>query len=139
MDVVFFSNTTNNTGRFVDRLKWPSVHRIPILPADGHLKVTEPYILIFPTYAGGREVEAATPRQVIKFLNDPENRALIRGVVASGNTNFGRTYCRGGDIISEKCKVPVLHRFELLGSDEDVSAVRAVLHTYTEMERNDNH
>jgi len=138
MDVVFFSNITNNTGRFVDRLEWPA-HRIPLHPTDELLKVTKPYILIFPTYAGGRDVEAAVPKQVIKFLNDPDNRALIRGVVASGNTNFGDTYCRGGDIVSQKCEVPVLHRFELLGSDEDVSTVLAELHTYTEMESNDNH
>lgn len=134
MDVVFFSNVTNNTGRFVDRLRWPTAHRIPIRPTEEFLRVDEPYILIFPTYAGGRDVEAAVPRQVIKFLNDPNNRALLRGVVASGNTNFGDTYCRGGDIVSQKCGVPVLHRFELLGSDEDVSAVQTALQTYTEME-----
>ena len=29
------------------------------------------------------------PKQVIRFLNDAHNRALIRGVIAAGNTNFG--------------------------------------------------
>lgn len=138
MDVVFFSNVSNNTARFVDRLGWPS-KRIPIRNTEPALQVDTPYILILPTYAGGRDVSAAVPKQVIRFLNDKSNRALIRGVVASGNTNFGSTYCLGGDVVARKCGVPVLHRFELLGSDDDVSAVQTVLQTYTEMEHNDTH
>lgn len=64
------------------------------------------------------------PRQVIKFLNNPHNRALIRGVIASGNTNFGKAFCIAGDIVSAKCQVPYLYRFELLGTADDVRRVR---------------
>ena len=42
------------------------------------------------------------PKQVIAFLNNPDNRALCRGVIASGNTNFGQAYCLAGDIIASK-------------------------------------
>ncbi|NCB64027.1 MAG: class Ib ribonucleoside-diphosphate reductase assembly flavoprotein NrdI [Clostridia bacterium] len=59
-----------------------------------------------------------------QFLNNPHNRALIRGVIASGNTNFGKAYCIAGDIVSAKCRVPYLYRFELLGTAEDVQRVR---------------
>ncbi|STD21840.1 ribonucleotide reductase stimulatory protein [Enterobacter asburiae] len=34
------------------------------------------------------------PRQVIRFLNDPHNRGLIRGVIAAGNRNFGDAFGR---------------------------------------------
>ena len=58
------------------------------------------------------------------FLNDPANREWIRGVIASGNTNFGEAYCAAGDIIAAKCKVPYLYRYELMGTPEDTAAVR---------------
>ena len=59
-----------------------------------------------------------------RFLNDPANREWIRGVIASGNTNFGEAYCAAGDIIAAKCKVPYLYRYELMGTPEDTAAVR---------------
>ena len=48
----------------------------------------------------------------------------IRGVIASGNTNFGEAYAAAGPIISRKCHVPLMYRFELMGTREDVHAVR---------------
>ena len=64
------------------------------------------------------------PVQVKRFLNDERNRRRIRGVIASGNTNFGEAYGVAGDIIATKCRVPLLYRFELMGTPEDRSAVR---------------
>ena len=66
----------------------------------------------------------AVPKQVIKFLNDEHNRGLCRGVISSGNTNFGTAYCLAGDIISAKLHIPHMYKFELLGTAEDVSRVR---------------
>jgi protein involved in ribonucleotide reduction len=126
-DLVYFSSVSENTHRFVAKLGvgelGKSVHRIPLRPTDGMLEVTEPYVLVVPTYGGGNE-GGAVPRQVVRFLNDPHNRSLIRGVIAAGNTNFGEAYCIVGDIISAKCQVPYLYAFELLGTAEDVSRVR---------------
>jgi protein involved in ribonucleotide reduction len=48
---------------------------------------------------------------------------LIRGVIASGNRNFGEAYGRAGDVISQKCDVPYLYRFELMGT-QDIENVR---------------
>ncbi len=120
--LVYFSSTSENTHRFVTKLGLPA-QRIPLLPSQGHLQVTEPYVLVVPTYGGGTE-GGAVPRQVIKFLNDEANRSLIRGVIAAGNTNFGETYCLAGKIISAKCSVPYLYGFELMGTREDVTRVR---------------
>lgn len=60
---------------------------------------------------------------MIRFLNEEQNRKLIRGVIAAGNTNFGEGYAIAGNIISAKCNVPFLYRFELLGTAEDVENV----------------
>ena len=120
--LVYFSSASDNTHRFVEKLGLPA-HRIPLRPTDDFLRVTEPYVLVVPTYGGGNE-GGAVPRQVIKFLNDEGNRALIRGVIAAGNTNFGEAYCIAGDIIAAKCRVPYLYAFELMGTNEDVQRVR---------------
>ena len=120
--LVYFSSASDNTHRFVQKLGLPA-ERIPLLPADPFLHASEPYVLILPTYGGGNE-GGAVPKQVIKFLNDEDNRALIRGVIAAGNTNFGEAYCIAGDIIAAKCHVPYLYGFELMGTNEDVTAVR---------------
>lgn len=82
-----------------------------------------PYALICPTYADGMG-RGAVPKQVIRFLNDPARRALIRGVIGSGNRNFGATYALSARIISEKCRVPVLDRFELAGTETDIARIR---------------
>ena len=80
--------------------------------------VVEPYVLITPTYNG------AVPKPVITFLNNHENRRLLRGVISAGNTNFGADFGAAGRIISTKCHVPHLHAFELTGTREDLDRVR---------------
>ena len=58
--------------------------------------------------------------QVIKFLNNPENRKRIKAVIAGGNTNFGAHFCRAGEIIASKLGVPMIYRFEITGTPEEV-------------------
>lgn len=80
------------------------------------------FVLITPTYgANGRDF---VPRQVIRFLNNIENRTHLIGVIASGNLNFLDDYARAGDVIAQKCQVPLLYRFELAGTPEDVEKVQ---------------
>lgn len=130
MLVVYFSSATENTKRFVEKLGLPS-QRIPLRRSDPELTVDEPYVLICPTYGGGVSVTGGNsrpvPGQVIRFLNSGGNRSLIRGVIASGNSNFGADYCLAGKVIADKCKVPYLYRFELMGLAEDVAHVRRQL------------
>jgi len=120
--LVYFSSSSENTHRFVGRTGLPAI-RIPIDRQPEKLRVDTPYILVVPSYGGG-SAKGAVPTQVIRFLNDEHNRSLIRGVIAAGNTNFGAAYCIAGEIISQKCQVPYLYRFELLGTPEDVAKVR---------------
>ncbi|QCB94723.1 class Ib ribonucleoside-diphosphate reductase assembly flavoprotein NrdI [Cellulomonas shaoxiangyii] len=120
--LVYFSSASGNTHRFVEKLGM-SARRIPLRPTDPALHVDEPYVLVVPTYGGGNG-EGAVPRQVVRFLNDEGNRALIRGVIAAGNTNFGAAYGIAGDIVAAKCHVPYLYAFELMGTAEDVMRVR---------------
>ncbi|QJQ94806.1 MULTISPECIES: class Ib ribonucleoside-diphosphate reductase assembly flavoprotein NrdI [Halomonadaceae] len=127
-ELVYFSTKSGNTHRFVEKLGLPA-QRIPLSREEEALRVETPYILVVPTYGGG-SAQGAVPGQVIRFLNDEHNRGLIRGVIASGNTNFGAAYCLAGRIIADKCRVPVLYQFELLGTAEDVAKVRTGVNTF---------
>ncbi|AKE40824.1 Protein nrdI [Corynebacterium kutscheri] len=128
MLVVYFSSATENTKRFVEKLGFPS-KRIPLRKNDDPLVVDEPYVLVCPTYGGGASIShqntRPVPAPVIKFLNNEHNRGLIRAVIAGGNSNFGTDFGKAGEVISSKCKVPYVYRYELLGTDEDVAIVRA--------------
>jgi len=119
--LVYFSSSSENTHRFIERVGLPAV-RIPLNERE-RIRVDEPYILVVPSYGGGGTA-GAVPRQAIRFLNDPHNRGLIRGVIAAGNRNFGEAYGRAGDVVSQKCGVPFLYRFELMGTQQDVENVR---------------
>lgn len=123
--IVFFSTKTNNTKRFVDRLNTDSIQ----IPLKEEIVVNEPFVLFVPTYAAP-DRSGAVPKQVIRFLNNQQNRSLIRGVISSGNRNFGDTFAIAGDIISQKCNVPYLYRFELMGTEEDILNVSRGLNDF---------
>jgi protein involved in ribonucleotide reduction len=126
--LIYFSSTSENTRRFVMKLGIDAA-QIPLQAKDAPLLATQPYVLVVPTY-GGTGGEGSVPKQVIRFLNNPQNRQLIRGVIGAGNTNFGDNYCMAADIIAAKCQVPRLYRFELMGTPEDVARVNNGLDTF---------
>jgi protein involved in ribonucleotide reduction len=127
--IVYFSNVSENTHRFVQKLGVEAM-RIPLRATDPAIVPTEPYLLIVPTYGGSGGLDKrAVPAQVVAFLNDPWNNSLLRGVVAAGNRNFGSEYCLAGRRISARFNVPVLHRFEILGEVDDVATVITRLET----------
>lgn len=122
MNVVYFSNYSGNTKRFVDKLNVNST-RIPIKQDESSpLLMQTAYILVVPTYGGGSE-KSAIPKQVRAFLNVPSNRDNLIGVIGMGNTNFGEHYCKAADLISAKTGVPVLGRVEIFGTEDDVNTI----------------
>lgn len=120
--VVYFSSVTDYTHRFVSKLGFPS-ERIPLLGKDPMLEVDYDYVLFVPTYGAGKD-GGAVPKQVVKFLNIEHNRNHCKGVIASGNTNFGTAYCLAGKKVASKLQVPLLYMFELLGTMDDVVNVQ---------------
>ncbi|GAA1803577.1 class Ib ribonucleoside-diphosphate reductase assembly flavoprotein NrdI [Nesterenkonia flava] len=129
--VIYFSSVSNNTHRFVKKLGLPESEtaRLPLHTKDETLLATEPFVLVVPSY-GADGGKGSVPKQVIKFLNVESNRNLLRGVIGAGNTNFQESYCIAGDIIAAKCGVPHLYRFELMGTEEDVSRVHEGLEKF---------
>ena len=120
--IVYFSSVSENTHRFVQKTGIKNL-RLPLRTSEEPPQVSEPFVLCVPSY--GRPGGAGSvPPQAIKFLNNPANRALLRGVIGAGNTNFGELFCVAADKIAAKCHVPVLYKFELMGTEEDVATVQ---------------
>ena len=127
INIVYFSNYSENTKRFVNKVDDGSfnITRIPISSGSRDVPFVSdsPYILFVPTYGGGSE-RSAIPRQVRQFLNVPQNRDLLRGVVGFGNTNFGEHFCKAAELISKKTGVPIVARIEIFGTPEDVDKLK---------------
>lgn len=123
MLVVYFSGISGYTHKFAQKLTTPTA-RIPLKKDEPPLQVNEPYILIVPSYGCG---DRKVPAQVIKFLNNPDNRKHLTGVIGTGNTNFNKEYCIAAKHVAQKCNVPVLYQLELLGTPEDVQTVQDII------------
>lgn len=126
--VVYFSSVTRNTDRFIGKLPVRSL-RLPLKTSEPAPELTEPFVLAVPSY--GRPGGAGSvPPQVVKFLNQPVNRQHLMGVIGAGNTNFGSLFCVAAEKVAVKCQVPLLYKFELMGTDEDVEKVTQGLDTF---------
>ena len=123
LDIVYFSNVSNNTHRFVDKLDWPTgkIHRIPLKNVC-EFEVFTSYVLICPSY--GEANHGHVPPQVRRFLADKEYRSLCVGIIGAGNLNFGEEFGRAGDVLAHKLKVPLLYKFDLAGNEDDVKKVK---------------
>lgn len=126
--VVYFSSISGNTHKFVEKLHTRTL-RLPLRTQEGTPVIREPYVLCTPTY-GKPEGAGNVPPQVVKFLNVEENRRNMMGVIGAGNTNFGSLFGIAADIVSAKCEVPVLFKFELMGTPSDVDKVNKGLEEF---------
>jgi len=123
--IVYFSSVSEMTKNFVERVGARSL-RVPLRNSEPELIVDEPYVMVVPSYGAGRNT-SAVPKQVIKFLNNEQNRKHIKGVIGSGSRNYTGKYCLGARIVAQKCGVDLLYTYELLGLPEDVEEVREIV------------
>lgn len=126
MILVYFTTESGNVGRFAEKITKFQTARIPQSVEEAKsFTVDEEFVLVTPTYLAGNGKGSRTgvTKQILAFLNNEQNRQLLRGVVGSGNKNYGPTYCLSAKIVAEKCNVPLLHEFEISGTIEDVQDV----------------
>ena len=116
MKIIVYS-LTGNCKRFVEMCEIPEEDVIYLQDID--YDVDFDYILITPTFGFG-EVPAA----VSKFL--VENHMYLKGVVGSGNKNWGERFANASEIISEEYDVPLLMKIELHGSKKDISEFKKI-------------
>lgn len=119
MKIVYYS-LVGNVRRFLTKTG------LTIQPI-GDYDVDEPFVLVTNTLGFG-----VVPEPVSKFL-ERNGRNLV-GVASSGNRNWGSNFGKAAETIAKECDVPVLLKFELSGTDEDVriftERVRDIDETY---------
>ncbi|ADX97852.1 class Ib ribonucleoside-diphosphate reductase assembly flavoprotein NrdI [Mycoplasma suis] len=113
---LWFASRTGKVETIVSKLQLKNVFRI----FNGKEVATEEYILF--TYTDG---EGEVPKVVTTFLE--LNHHLLRGVIGSGNKNFGKNFCKSVHIINEKYNVPILMKFDLGGNRTAIEQLKTVL------------
>lgn len=109
--LVTYESMTGNVRRFVRKLEQKM--QIKTMEITENLKVDEPFIHITYTIKFGQ-----IPEMTQKFIH--KNKDLLLGVCSSGNRNWGNYFAAAADKLSQQYNVPVLHKFELSGSDSDL-------------------
>ena len=113
--MIAFASRTGNVRSIVGKLEAIPTMEITEKPVE----VNEPYFLITYTDNLGE-----TPKIVKDFLNHSEvNRKNLKGVIASGNTNFGSYYCGSAIEISQWLEVPIIRMIDLRGSQDDIATI----------------
>lgn len=123
--LIAYDSRTGNVKRFVQRLEREYVK------IDEELKLHKPFILVTYTTGFGQ-----VPQRTMQFLE--HNAEWLRGVAVSGNRNWGTRYGLAGDHIARMFRVPLLMKFELSGTKNDIAAfkqeVEAIVDAATEMD-----
>lgn len=105
--LIVYDSLTGNVNRFINKVKLNN------LKLSSELILKEPFILITYTTGFGQ-----VPETTAKFLNN--NHQYLKGVVSSGNTNWGKFFGNAANIISDTFNVPLIMKFEMSGTEQDV-------------------
>lgn len=105
--LIVYDSLTGNTRRFIKKLHMLSIQ------LEESMNINEEFVLITYTTGFGN-----VPLKVERFLEN--NYEYLKGVSASGNRNWGDSFCASAESISRKYKVPIISKFELSGTNKDV-------------------
>ncbi len=112
MKIVYMS-LTGNVRNFVGKLGVEDALEI----VTGDETIDEDFVLVTHSPDAGE-----IPYEVEDFME--EHADFCKGVAASGDRAYGDDYTLVAETISEEYGVPIVHRFELDGTDEDVDVVK---------------
>lgn len=115
---VVFHTLTGQTKRFIQKLDLPSEAIVELSPVGQSPLLSEPFILILPTY-----------NDSIDFVEDflVENQTFCRGIIGIGNRNFGTDFCREARELSQEYHLPLLYELEFNGTEADINTVKGIL------------
>ena len=108
--MIVYASRTGNVHYICSQLNLP---RIEIYEG---LQVTEPYILV--TYTDGF---GQVPVIVQGFME--KNASYCKGVIVSGNRNFGSNFARAGDVLQEQYSIPIIGKLDLRGQSQDYNEI----------------
>ncbi|WP_163136357.1 class Ib ribonucleoside-diphosphate reductase assembly flavoprotein NrdI [Bacillus sp. FSL R5-0416] len=112
--IITYESKTGNVRRFVKALQQElDIESIEI--TDDTI-ITQEFIHITYTIGFGE-----VPERTLNFIKKNKNK--IRGVVVSGNKVWGDNYGLAGDKLSAKFHIPLLLKFELSGTKQDLQKI----------------
>ncbi|NLY79337.1 MAG: class Ib ribonucleoside-diphosphate reductase assembly flavoprotein NrdI [Lysinibacillus sp.] len=118
--MIAYSSRTGNVRYIVKQLG------LPYIEIDDGLILEQPFLLF--TYTDGL---GEVPKVVESFLQ--RNSEFCKGVIASGNSNFGHAYfCKSADIIHRNFGIPIVRKIELRGFQKDYDKIIQFYHEVIE-------
>lgn len=109
--MIVFASRTGNV-RYMVKQKLSCINSVEL---KEDMVVNQPYFLFTYTDKLGD-----IPEEVVNFLKNKDNYVYLKGVIASGNLNFGKEYfCKSADKIVEKHDIPIIRKIDLRGFDTD--------------------
>ncbi|MBU5245340.1 class Ib ribonucleoside-diphosphate reductase assembly flavoprotein NrdI [Bacillus halotolerans] len=112
--VITYESKTGNVRRFVKALQ----HKLDIeaIEITDDTIINQEFIHITYTIGFGE-----VPERTLSFIKKNKNK--IRGVAVSGNKVWGDNYGLAGDKLSAKFHTPLLLKFELSGTKQDLQKI----------------
>ncbi|RHW35000.1 class Ib ribonucleoside-diphosphate reductase assembly flavoprotein NrdI [Lysinibacillus yapensis] len=115
--MIAYASRTGNVRYIVSKIKAEAIEI-----QDG-LKLDKPYLLM--TYTDGF---GDVPEKVARFLE--QNEQWCKGVVVSGNSNFGHHVFGGaGEKIANAYRIPMVRKLDLRGIQADYEAIQQFYET----------
>lgn len=121
--LVYFSFSTNNTSRFVRKIKNKNekVEIIEIPFDDPTISIENDYIIVIPSYE--EHVFPELYDLFEDFFETKDNIEKCKGIFAGGNRNFMSLFGVTAKHFSKKYNIPILHYFEFQGTNHDVDKI----------------
>ncbi|WP_396280702.1 class Ib ribonucleoside-diphosphate reductase assembly flavoprotein NrdI [Bacillus subtilis] len=112
--IITYESKTGNVRRFVKALQ--QEFEVEAIEVTGDTVVNQEFIHITYTIGFGE-----VPERTLNFINKNKNK--IKGVAVSGNRVWGDNYGLAGDKLSAMFHVPLLLKFELSGTKQDLQKI----------------
>ncbi|MGY3839027.1 class Ib ribonucleoside-diphosphate reductase assembly flavoprotein NrdI [Bacillus atrophaeus] len=112
--IITYESKTGNVRRFVKALQ--NKLDIETIEITDDTIIKQEFIHITYTIGFGE-----VPERTLNFINKNKNK--IRGIAVSGNKAWGDNYGLAGDKLSAKFHVPLLLKFELSGTKQDLQKI----------------
>ncbi|PLS07802.1 class Ib ribonucleoside-diphosphate reductase assembly flavoprotein NrdI [Bacillus halotolerans] len=109
-----YESKTGNVRRFVKALQ--QEFDVEAIEITDDTIINQEFIHITYTIGFGE-----VPERTLNFIN--KNKNEIRGVAVSGNKVWGDNYGLAGDKLSAKFHTPLLLKFELSGTKQDLQKI----------------
>ncbi len=109
--MIIYASRTGNVRYIVQKLGLPAKDLAEVV------KIDEPYLLF--TYTDGL---GSVPPIVDQFMT--ANFELCKGIIVSGNRNFGHDFFgRAGDLLAAQYGIPLIEKVEMRGTPANYESI----------------